>query len=99
MVLDFELHKICNPQTVEHIQTISSETTGCPPAPHNYDAGALDALPGVMEKQTALTSSDEEKANDDEDVDDEDLVSFDEFVFASQEDALISLRSDETICS
>ena len=52
----------------------------------------------MKEKLTDLTNSDEEKASEDEDVDDEDLVGFDEFILASQGDALISLTSHETIC-
>ena len=58
-----------------------------------------EALAEVMEKQTTLTSSDEEKPDDDKDVDDEDMVSFDEFIFASQGHAFISLSSHKTICS
>ena len=47
----------------------------------------------------ALTSSDEEKGSEDEDVHNEDLVSFGEFVLATDNYSLISLSSHKTICS
>ena len=53
----------------------------------------------MEEKHTALTNLDEEKGSEDEDVDDEDLVSFGEFVLATDNDSLISLSSHETTCS
>ena len=99
MVLEFEVHRCCNLQGVGRGQTISSETMAPLHAPHSYDAGPLEALPRLKEKHTALTSSNEEKGSEDDDLDDEDLVRFGEFVLATDNDSLISLSSHETICS
>ena len=99
MVLEFEVHRCCNLQGLGRGQTISSETRAPLHAPHSFDPGPSEALPRLKEKHTALTSSDEEKGSEDNDIDDEDLVRFGEFVLATDNDSLILLSSHKTICS
>ena len=70
-------------QGVKRSQTISSETSAPLHAPHSRGPGP----------------SDEEKGSEEEHIDDLDLVSFGEFVFATDNDTLISLSSQRTICS
>ena len=80
-------------------QTISSKTRAPLHAPHSSNLRPLEALPRLKEKHTALTSSDEEKGSEDDDIDDEDLGRFGEFVLAIDSDSLIFLSSHKTICS
>ena len=80
------------------MERLSSQTTAPPHAPGCYGPGPSEALTGAKEQLTGLTNLDEEKASDSDEVDDEDLVSFHEFSFASHGDSLVFLASHEKLC-
>ena len=66
---------------LEH--TVSSETTAPPHTPQISDAGPSEVLTLVKETVSNVSDSNEKKASEDEDVQDEDLVNFDEVVLAT----------------
>ena len=54
-----------------------------PHAPQIFDAGPSEVLTPVKETVSDVSDSDEKKASEDEDVQEEDLVNFDEIVLAT----------------
>ena len=61
--------------------TVSSESTPPPHLPQISDPGPSEVLTPVKEALSGDSNSDEEKASEDEDVEEEDLVSLDEVLF------------------
>ena len=68
-----------------------------PHAPHSRDSGPSEVFEGANEQPIGLTSSDEEKAGDSDEVDDEDLVSCHEFAFAKEGDAVVVLTCHDIL--
>ena len=64
----------------EHI--VSSKTTAPPHAPQVSDPRPSEVLTPVKETLSDVSNSNEEKASEDKDVDEEDLVSFEDVVSA-----------------
>ena len=63
--------------------TISSETTVPPYTPQISNVGPSKVLTPVKETVSDVSDSNEKKASEDEDVQEEDLVNFDEVVLAT----------------
>ena len=62
---------------------VSSETTAPPHTSQISDAGPSKVLTPVKETVSDVSDSNEKKASEDEDVQEEDLVNFDEVVLAT----------------
>ena len=69
-------------QNVRRGHTVSSKTTAPRHAPQISDPRPLEVLTPVKETLSDVSNSNEEKANEDKDVDEEDLISLDEVVSA-----------------